>query len=78
MNVDGDTTTPNHYDDISAEYGAMIHEPQAPTRKGYTFAGWYWIEEPTDDDVPFEFTTMPPSKTNMTTTLYAKWDKNEE
>lgn len=78
MNAGGDTTTPDHYDDISAEYGAMIYKPQDPTRAGYTFEGWYREVSPTDEDVSFTFSTMPPSKTDMTTTLYAKWSKNEE
>ena len=78
MNAGGDTTTPDHYDDISAEYGAMIYKPQDPTREGYTFEGWYREVSPTDEDVSFNFSTMPPSKTDMTTTLYAKWSKNEE
>ena len=81
MNADGDTTTPDHYDDISAEYGAMIYKPQNPTREGYTFGGWYTTKNAPDlvqDAQQFSFTTMPPSKTNMTTTLYAYWSKNEE
>ena len=78
MNAGGATTNPSHYNDISAEYGAMIYKPQDPTREGYTFEGWYRNSTPDDDDLSFSFTTMPPSKTNMTTTLYAKWSKNEE
>ena len=78
LNAPTDSTNPASYNDIVAEYGAMIHEPQSPTREGYTFDGWYRVDNPGEGDNKFIFNTMPPSKTNKTTTLYAKWIENEE
>lgn len=78
LNAPTGSITPASYNDIVAEYGAMIYEPQEPTREGYTFEGWYRVANPGDGDNKFVFNTMPPSKTNKTTTLYAKWIKNEE
>ena len=40
--------------------------PTAPTKTGYTFAGWYSDAGLT---TPYTFTTMPASSI----TLYAKW-----
>ena len=78
MNADGDTTTPAQYNDISAEYGAMIHKPQNPTREGFTFIGWtknqFDVDSEPEEGEYFSFSTMPPSKNNMTTTLYAYWE----
>ena len=79
LNAGGATTNPSSYNDISAEYGAMIYAPQAPTRTGYTFKGWYRESDAGDNDTAFSFTTMPPTKNaNATTTLYARWVENEE
>ena len=43
--------------------------PSAPTKTGYTFAGWYSNSGLT---TPYTFTTMPASNT----TAYAKWTAN--
>ncbi|MBK7934610.1 MAG: VCBS repeat-containing protein [Acidobacteria bacterium] len=54
---------------ITADYGTAISAPSAPTKVGYTFAGWFY------DDVtfasPYTFSTMGP-----TTTIHAKWTPN--
>lgn len=49
--------------------GAAIYPPTAPTRTGYTFAGWYTDQSCTQ---PYDFTNamMP----EQSFTLYAKWD----
>jgi len=51
---------------ITQNYNTLVCAPTAPTRTGYTFAGWC-----SDSGLilPYTFTTMPAS--NMT--LYAKW-----
>ncbi len=53
-------------DDISYLYQVKISAPVAPTKEGYSFAGWF-----TDAllNNPYQFTTMPA----MDLTLYAKW-----
>ncbi len=64
---------------ITADYGAAISAPAAPTKTGYTFAGWY-----TDDGTfanPYNIpATMPaydaPNYTDNTITVYAKWTEN--
>lgn len=53
---------------ITKPSGSLVATPTAPTRSGYTFAGWYtsWKLK-----TPYAFTTMPDSDI----TLYAKWIK---
>lgn len=48
--------------------GATARKPENPTRKGYTFAGWYTDKNYTEK---FDFDT----KVKKTTYLYAKWTK---
>ena len=54
---------------ITQDYETVVTAPAAPTRKGYTFAGWYADEELTK---AYSFGTMPAQDI----TLYAKWDAN--
>ncbi len=49
--------------------GEKLTEPAAPTRSGYTFAGWFTDEELTR---AFDFETMVADRD---ATLYAKWEK---
>jgi uncharacterized repeat protein (TIGR02543 family) len=51
---------------ITQPYGSAVTAPTAPTKAGYTFAGWYTGSCFT---TLFTFATMPASNT----TLYAKW-----
>ena len=51
---------------ITAPYGSTISAPAAPTKTGYTFAGWYSDVALT---TAYTFTTMPAGNT----TAYAKW-----
>ena len=56
--------------DVSAqtiEHGRLLVEPNAPTRFGYTFAGWVY------DGAPFDFDT--PITTGIT--LIANWDETK-
>ena len=48
-------------------YGDLIDEPEAPTREGYTFDGWYQDE---NYSLPWNFDT---DLVNGDLTLYAKW-----
>ncbi|MCL2712146.1 MAG: InlB B-repeat-containing protein [Methanomassiliicoccaceae archaeon] len=56
-------------DPIEKDFGASVEAPEAPTKTGYTFAGWY-----SDEDLEelYTFTTMPAEDI----TLYAKWSLN--
>jgi uncharacterized repeat protein (TIGR02543 family) len=55
--------------DITQNYGTSVAAPTAPTRTGYTFAGWF---SESGLSTPYTFTTMPASNT----TAYAKWTIN--
>ena len=48
----------------------VVKEPTAPTKDGYTFAGWY-----TDKDLTAEYDFT--SKVTKSFTLYAKWDEDK-
>lgn len=56
---------------ITAEAGAKIEAPAAPTKEGYIFGGWYESSDngTTLSETPFEFTYRPA----RVFTLYAKW-----
>ena len=54
---------------ISQRYGSKLEAPMAPTRTGYTFAGWYSDAALTTE---YTFLMMPAANT----TLYAKWTGN--
>ncbi|MEL7570611.1 MAG: InlB B-repeat-containing protein, partial [Eubacteriaceae bacterium] len=56
-------------DSILVDEGALITEPSAPTREGFTFAGWY-KDQSFADDWDFE-----EDKTTSNTILYARWYK---
>jgi uncharacterized repeat protein (TIGR02543 family) len=53
---------------ITKPSGSLVATPTAPTRSGYTFAGWYTSCKLR---TPYAFTTMPDSDI----TVYAKWIK---
>ena len=50
-------------------YGDLVPEPEAPTREGYIFRGWYSDENCT---YPWDFETM---QVPQSFTLYAAWEK---
>ena len=52
-------------------YGDLIPEPEAPTREGYVFQGWY-SDESLIDEWDFENMQVPQS-----VTLSAAWEKIE-
>ena len=59
----------------------MMRQPAAPTRDGYTFAGWYWVsdlsvlteEQKEQNKVDF---SQPVTKPHVT--MYAQWVKNQD
>ena len=56
-------------DSQTVHYGDTVAEPTAPTKNGYTFAGWYSDEGLVS---AYDFSTTVTSDI----TLYAKWTKN--
>ena len=55
---------------ITQDYNTIVTAPSAPTRTGYSFAGWYSDAGLTS---AYTFTSMPAEDT----TLYAKWIINQ-
>ncbi len=58
-----DASTPN--DEVEVYYGQTVEEPEAPTRKGFIFGGWY------QDGVGGYYDFTQPVSGDMT--LYASW-----
>ena len=56
--------------DITAEAGELISEPNCPFKENYRFAGWYSDKELTQ---LYTFSVMPDNDL----TVYAKWVKND-
>ena len=65
-----ETNGGNEVSSISAFYNSSITKPTAPSKEGYTFAGWYSDEGLTK---AYNFSTMPAEDI----TLYAKWTVNQ-
>lgn len=65
-----------------ADSDGMLRQPPAPTREGYTFAGWYWTSDlsqlPEDqrDNYKVDFSQSVAGKDHVT--MYAQWTKNAE
>ena len=56
---------------VSVNKNGVVAEPTAPTKKGYTFDGWYTDRQLT---TPYDFT----SKVTKNFTLFAKWVEDSE
>ena len=60
----------------------MMRQPAAPTREGYTFAGWYWVSDLsglTDEQKELnkvDFSQSVAGKEHVT--VFAQWTKNQE
>ena len=60
----------------------IMRQPAAPTREGYTFAGWYWtsdLSQLNDQQkllYKVDFSQSVADKEHVT--MYAAWTKNEE
>ena len=59
----------------------MLRQPPAPTREGYTFAGWYWhadLSQYTDEQKAADKVDFSqPVAGQDHTTMFAQWTKNE-
>ena len=67
--VSFDTRGGNDIPDVTVNVGDLITEPDAPTREGYEFAGWY-----TDDSLSFKW-RFDVDEVEGDMTLYAGWRK---
>ena len=60
----------------------VMRQPAAPTREGYTFAGWYWhqdLSQYTDEQKEADKVDFTESVAGMDhATMYAQWVKNAE
>lgn len=65
FNVDGGTPVAS----ITQDYDTDVIQPSAPTKEGYTFAGWFSDANKT---TPYTF-----SKMTSNNTVYAKWQVNQ-
>ena len=54
-------------DDITADFGTVLAQPEAPVRQGYNFDGWY-----SDSDLTEEYSLTSMGSKDIT--LYAKWE----
>ena len=63
----GGTDVPSH----NQMYGELLEVPEAPTREGYRFTGWY------TDAACFELCDTENRTIEMDMTLYAGWEKLE-
>ncbi len=65
-----------------ADSDGIMRQPAAPTREGYTFAGWYWtsdLSQLNDQQkllYKVDFSQSVADKEHVT--MYAAWTKNEE
>ncbi|MBE7024406.1 MAG: hypothetical protein E7412_08110 [Ruminococcaceae bacterium] len=65
-----DTNGGNDIQDVEVDDGGILAEPEEPTRRGYSFKGWYIDEELTEG---YDF-SLP---VTQGFTLYAKWQKKQ-
>ena len=65
-----------------ADADGKLRQPPAPTREGYTFAGWYWVSDLsgyTDEQKELnkvDFSQSIAGKDHAT--IYAQWNKNAD
>ena len=67
--VSFNTNGGNSIDSIKVDSGKTVKEPASPTKKGYTFDGWY---SDTNLTKSFDFASL----ITADITLYAKWEKS--
>ena len=62
-----------------ADSDGMMRQPAEPTREGYTFAGWYWVSDLTEEQKDLnkvDFSQSIAGKDHAT--IYAQWTKNAD
>ena len=69
--INFDTQGGTSVSSISFDFGSKLKAPEAPTRTGHEFAGWYVDQE---FKTKFDWESTMPAK-NLT--LYAKWEANK-
>ena len=63
-----------------ADSDGKLRQPPAPTRDGYTFAGWYWHADYsgyTDEQKAADKVDFDQAVTRQTVTMFAQWTKDE-
>lgn len=60
-----DTNGGSDVDSVEVDNGGTVAKPDDPTKNGYSFEGWYTLE-----DVEYDFNSIV---TNSNFTLYARW-----
>ena len=63
-----------------ADADGKLRQPPAPTRDGYTFAGWYWhadLSQYTDEQKAADKVDFNQAVTGQGVTMFAQWTKNE-
>ena len=63
-----------------ADADGKLRQPPAPTRDGYTFAGWYWhadLSQYTDEQKAADKVDFDKAVTGQGVTMFAQWTKNE-
>ena len=63
-----------------ADSDGKLRQPPAPTRDGYTFAGWYWHADYsgyTDEQKAADKVDFDQAVTGQTVTMFAQWTKDE-
>ena len=63
-----------------ADADGKLRQPPAPTRDGYTFAGWYWhadLSQYTDEQKAADKVDFDQAVTGQGVTMFAQWTKNE-
>lgn len=68
-NITFDSNGGSYVQSQTVQKGNLLKRPMDPTRSGYSFEGWYWDKECTNEFI-FDF------KINGSYTLYAKWTPN--
>lgn len=73
VSIDFDNGKTNSKKEYTIKHGEKFAKPKDPSRKGYNFMGWAWIDKNPDDKVLYSFKNPVTSDIN----LKAIWVKND-